>query len=136
RALIDGKEARADELLLQCVETGAKQYMQWQAARTVLLRRHGADAFVVSIGAAFEVQKIDDRDLLVVTSVLDKPPGAALWQGLKVGDVLLRVSDAPYDAAAIERTWSTKRVGHDVHLTIRRDGEESVVMLRLGWQRR
>ncbi|MEQ1634949.1 MAG: tetratricopeptide repeat protein, partial [Planctomycetota bacterium] len=38
RALIDGKEARADELLLQCVETGAKQYMQWQAARTVLLR--------------------------------------------------------------------------------------------------
>ena len=135
RALADGDEERGDALLLQCIATGATVYTQWHVARTVLLRRHGPGAFAVETGATFVPRDIEGRKLLVVASVAAEPPGAARWQGLQEGDVLLRVADVAYDPDTFVATCASRRVGHDVHLTVLREGEEKVVMLRLGWRR-
>lgn len=136
RALADGDEARGDALLQQCVATGAKDYVQWETARATLLRRHGPEAFVVGLGASLVAREIDGRDLLVVAEVDEEPPGAARWQRLQAGDVLLRVSDAEYEPGAFLESCAAARVGHDVHLTLQRAGKEVVVLLRLGWRRR
>jgi len=136
RAMLAGDDARADELLLRCVNTGAKDYQQWQAARTLLRRRVGADAFDVVVGAEVDIEEHDGQPRAVVTAVTSEPPGAAFLQGLKVGDVITRISDQPFDAERWRRATTDRRLGYDVHLTIGRDDGPLVLMLRLGWQRR
>lgn len=68
--------------------------------------------------------------------VATEPAQAAALQGLQTNDRILRVCDLPYDAEHWRASLAKRRVGHDVHLTVLRDGKECVVMVQLGWRRR
>lgn len=135
RALVDGDPARADALLLRSVNSGNKDSMQWRTARTLLLQRLGGAEFRVGTGGRLEVVERDGTALVEVRAVDTEPPGAAALQGLQKGDRIVRVSDAPYDAETWLASLPAHRVGHDLHLTLRRGDETVVLLFELGWTR-
>ncbi len=136
RALAEGDDDRSNDLLLRCVNTGRKDYQQWQLARDLLHRRLGPDGLEAHIGARLTIE-IDQQTGArhAVVAALDEH-GAAALQGLMVGDVIERVADLPYDPQGWIEQLATLRIGHDQHLTIRRGDQQVVQILRLGWRRR
>ena len=106
---------------------------QWLTALTLVRERIGDDALVSSLGIEFETRERDDRRVLAIAAL--DPQGAAAAQGLQRGDVVLAVSDRPYDPDTWPASIALRRAGQDVHVTYERAGERHTTMLQVGLRR-
>lgn len=130
RARCAGNEALAQRLLRRCVNTGAKDWMQWALAVVLVRASPGGAALRPSFGAQIELVSRGDAEVALVKAVVEG--GAADCQGLRNDDEIVELAGVPITSAAWRAIDARAREGLDLRLTIRRDGTTIVLYLRLG----
>lgn len=130
RARCAGDEVAAQRQLRRCVNTGAREWMQWALA--VALLRAGPDGAALrpSLGVKIGFPGGDGAAAAIVEALDDD--GAAACQGLRVGDEIVALAGAPITRAAWAAVDRRAREGLDLRLTIRRAGSTEVRIFRLG----
>lgn len=130
RADCSGNKAEAERLFLRCINTGAKEWLQWATAVAFVRSQPSGAMRKPDLGAELEFVDRDGATVAIVRKVT--PDGAAECQGLRVGDQLIDLAGRPLTRERWREIDTRAREGLDLRVTRRRDAKDTVVMLRLG----
>lgn len=130
RADCSGNKQEAEQLFLRCINTGAKEWLQWATAVAYVRSQPSGALRKPDLGAELEFVDRDGATVAIVRKVT--PLGAAECQGLRVGDQLIDLAGRPLARERWREIDARAREGLDLRVTRRRDGKDTVVILRLG----
>lgn len=130
KAETQGRRNEAAWKLLRCVNSGAREMLQWEVAAHLLARWSAEQPLKVGYGCSME-ENGSQGQLVVTTTV---PWGAAAAQGLQVGDLVTRIQCSPASLKNWAALPGNTDVGLRVRLAVVRGGKERILWLFSGYE--